>query len=553
MPAASPASLPSPPPSNDGSVAPAAPPAPRPPSPTRRLGAVAAESQAAADVGARILDRGGNAIDAAVAMAFVSAVTQPSSCGLGGGGFATAWDPSTPSGAVIDFRETAPGGLRLRDHLGASPPWERRGVLVGVPGFVAGLTALHGLGGALPWAAVVEDARRLADEGFVVEPWLATTIGWSERALRREPGASFLFTDGGGVPRVGDRLRNAALARTLAGIAAGEGLSTDHVVTAARAVGSTIVAADLERYAAIRRPPIRVPFGGHEVLLPPPPSAGGIAVAQQLLAFPAADVVALEPADAVHLGAEGLRAATAERRQWIGDPAFTRMDLAWLLDPSRLAAVRAALPPSSVTPPSGAPIEDGGTCHVVAWDGGDRVVSLTTSVGSMFGAKIATAGGFFLGDALADFAHDAHARRAITRGPNVPRAGARPTSSMAPAIVVRGGAPVLALGASGGARIPASLVQVLQRVLARGEALERAIDAPRWYAPSGGGLHLEEGLAPLADALRARGEAIDGTRPSYSAVTAVAATRDDDGGVVSHAAAVDPRKGGGALVVTAAD
>ncbi len=506
-----------------------------------------AENEAAVEVGARVLERGGSAADAAVAMAFVSAVVQPTSCGLGGGGFALVWDGQKRVASVIDFRETSPGGLRLRDHLGDAPPWEKRGVLAGVPGFTAGLAELHAGGGRLPWSDLVEDAARLAEGGFVVEPWLATTIRWSEKDLRRVPRASFLFGADGAPPVVGTTLRAEPLARTLRAIAAGAGAArsgplADDVVKSARAAGSSMVGADLASYVAIRRDPLRLPYAGFEILLVPPPSGGGVTLAQQLLAFPPEDLAALEPADAVHLGAEGMRFSTAERRTWVGDPAFTRADLAFLLGGRRLADVRRRLPRSVATVPFGAAIEDGGTCHMVAWDHEDHVVSLTMSVGGMFGSKVLTEGGYFLGDSLSDFAHDALGRRAITRGPNFPRAAARPASSMAPVVVLRDGAPALAIGASGGARIPGSLLQVLQRALGRDEPLEHAIDAPRWHAPSAGGLQIEDGLLPLSDALRERGEALDTPRPSFAAVSGARARRE--GGVTRFEAAADPRKGG---------
>lgn len=505
------------------------------------------------EAGARALEHGGTAIDAVVAMAFVSAVAQPTSCGLGGGGFAVVWDGATRQGSVVDFRETAPGGLRLRDHLGNAPPWEKRGVLAGVPGFTAGLAELHGAGGKLPWSDLVGEAAQLAEEGFVVEPWLATTIGWSLRDLRRVPGAAFLLAPDGAPPAAGSTLRAPALARTLRVIAADGpsamrgGPLVDDLVRSARAAGSSMVAADVASYAAVRRQPLRVPFAGFDVLVVPPPSGGGLTVAQQLLAFPPEDLASLSPADAVHLGAEGMRFSTAERRAWVGDPAFTRADIAQLLDPARLGDVRRRLPRTVATVPSGPAIEDGGTCHLVAWDGEDRVVSLTTSVGGMFGAKVLTEGGWFLGDALGDFAHDALGQRAITRGPNIARSGARPASSMTPVVVLSGGAPAVALGASGGARIPGSVLQVLQRVLARGESLERAIDAPRWHAPSAGGLQIEEGLSPLEGALRERGEALEEPRPTFAAVTAIRAQRDQ--GTLRFEAAADPRKSGKAKVL----
>lgn len=549
---------PIPPPRVSVASPPPLPPAPPALPPLEDRGAVAAESLAAADAGARVLEEGGSAADAVVAMALVAAVVQPTSCGLGGGGFALVWDPASRRATVVDFREVAPGGLRLKDHLGKSPPWERRGVMVGVPGFVAGLAAVHARGGRQPFEKLALGAAALAEGGFRVEPWLAATLVWNEKALRREPRASALFGLGGPegrLPVEGGELRNEPLAKTLRALAERgprafyRGPLAEDVVLGARAFGSSMVAADLADYQPQDREPARVPFGSREVLVPSSPSGGGVVLAQQLLLFPPADVarVAQDSAEGIHLGAEGLRASWGERRSWVGDPAFTRVDMGFLLDPARLRGVRASLPVGSVTPPSGPAIEDGGTCHLVAWDDQGLVVSFTSSIGSMFGAKIATRGGYFLGDSLADFAHDALGQKVLTRGPNFPRARARPASSMAPTLVLEAGEPMLALGGSGGAKIPSAVLQVLQRVLVRDEPLATAIAAPRWHAPSAGGLQIEEGLAPQGEALRARGEAFEAPRASFAAVTAIRVR--PNAGRPSFEAASDPRKGGRAKIV----
>jgi len=525
--------------------------APAEPAPLADRGALAAESEAAAQAGLAILERGGSAVDAAVAMAFTSAVSQPTSCGLGGGGFAMVWDGTKAT--LVDFRETAPGGLRLRDHLSTSPSWDKRGVMVGVPGFVAGLAAVHALGGVLPWSSVVDDARDLAERGFAVEPWLATTVRWSERDLKRVPEAAYLF-EGGGAPHPGDTRKNPALGRTLRALAE-QGPSAfyvgpiaDDAVRGARAAGSTIVGVDLARYVAIAREPLRVRWGTCDIAVAPPPSGGGVVIAQELLAFEPQDVAKLSPGSGLytHLFAEGFREAGAERRAKVGDPAFTRADMTELLDPPRLRAIRRALGSETTRKPDRTLVEDGGTCNLVAWDDRGRVAVVTTSVGGMFGAKIATRGGYFLNDSLTDFAHDALAAKVATKGPNFPRAGARPVSSMAPTLVFEGGKPTLAIGASGGGRIPSSILQVLHRALAQDATLQSAIAAPRFHPPAAGGLSMEEGLASITSDLRARGEAVEDPKPTFSAVSAVRHQRQGDRDTFE--AVADPRKHGSAKI-----
>jgi len=191
-------------------------------------------------------------------------------------------------------------------------------------------------------------------------------------------------------------------------------------------------------------------------------------------------------------------------------------------------------------------VDDEGTCHLVAWDDHGRIALVTTSVGGMFGSKIATAGGFFLGEALTDFAHDAHGAKVATRGPNFPRAGARPASSMAPTLVLRDGRPILAIGGSGGGRIPTSILQVLHRALSPGVSLADAVNAPRFHTPAAGGLQIERELEAVADDLRARGEALDDPEPSFAAVSAL--RLHPEGSTTRVEVAPDPRKDGHARI-----
>ncbi len=526
-------------------VAPAAPPRPR-----DRF-AVASENATGVEVARQVLERGGSAADATVAGVLVACTAHPSSCGLGGGGVSVVVGAGEPF--AIDFRETAPHGLRRADHLGKAPPSKRRGVMVGVPGLVAGLWQLHQRAGKLPWADVVGAAADVAERGFPLSPYMAQAFSWNAAWIRDDAAAKRIAL-GDGESRVGETQKNARLADVLRKVAKDgapgfyQGTVAEDVVKTAREAGGRLTLADLARYRAEVRPALAVAWGDRVVVSAPPPAAGGVLVAQVLGFVTPADLSELGWASGalVHVLAEAVRAAHADRTLFLGDPDFTKMDVGALVDGARLRARRAKVRMDATTLPKLPSIAEGGTLHFVAVDDAGLVVSTTATLTSMFGAKLVTSGGFALNDALTDFTADEYGQRAATRGPNFPRGGARPTSSLTPVVVLAQGAPVLALGGSGGLRAPNAVAQVILAHLGAGKPLAEAVSAPRVHVTSAGALRLEEGLRALEPDLLARGEVIERTGPSFASVVAVALRAE--GGVRVLEPVFDPRKGGAVTV-----
>ena len=538
---------------------------PAPPKKSDRF-AIATENDAALAVAAAVLDRGGNAVDAAVAGVLAAGVAQPSSTGLGGDGFAVVWDAEKKTSFTVDFRVTSPKGLRRVDHLSRTPKHKKRGAMIGVPGMVAGLFAMHQRAGKLPWDDLVGLAADVAERGFVVSPYLAEAFAWL--AAEKDVDPNFSVGEPMAGPKAdasgarplpvpaGASLQNPALAGALRALATGgpkafySGELGRDVVDTARAAGSSMTQADLAAYDAIVREPLSVDWEGFRVLTTPPPSGGGVMLAEMLGLFSKADLASLGfgTGPYVHVLAEGLRTSLADRQLLVGDPAFTKMDLGALLDPARLHAKRAGFRLDATTIPKMRSIKEGGTYHFAVIDESGGAVSVTSTLTDLFGSKLVTRAGFPLNDALVDFAMDDYGQRPTNRGPNFPRGGARPTSSLTPAIVMRDDEVVLALGASGGLRAPSSVVEVLFARLVFERSLAEAVSGPRFHVPTTGALFLDSGLAKLVDDLRARGEIVDAKRADFGAVSAV--ERRTEGGLRVLGAAGDPRKQGVSLVRT---
>ncbi len=530
---------------------PSAPPPTVAPRPRDRF-AVASENATGVEVAREILAEGGNAVDATVAGILVACAAHASSCGLGGGGVAL----DAPAGAepyVVDFRETAPSGIRRADHLSKSAPAKKRGVMIGVPGLVAGLAQLPEKNGKLAWKDVVGNAAAAVELGIPLSPYMAQALSWNAKWVRDDEAARRVYVLDAEL-RVGETMKNPALAKTLGAIAERgprafyEGEIAADVVTSARAAGSRMTPADLSSYRAIVRPALKAPWAGREILAAPPPAAGGVGVAQVLGFVGASDLKELEWGSGalVHVVAEAIRAAYADRALFVGDPDFTKMDPTALLDAEKLRAKRARVKMDATNLPKLPSIAEGGTLHFVAVDDAGDVVSATVSLTGMFGAKVVTKSGFSLNDALTDFTADEYGQRAATRGPNFPRGGARPVSSLTPIVVRKDGKPTLALGGSGGLRAPTAVAQVLLAHVALGRPLAEAVGAPRFHVTSGGALRLDEGLAAIKDDLIGRGEVVDLAGASFAAVTAVAIREED--GVRVLEPVFDPRKGGAITV-----
>ncbi len=550
-----PVAPPAPPPPLPPSEALAAPALPPAPAPKPHRFAVAAESTTAARVAMDVLGRGGNAIDAAVAGALTGGVTHPVSSGIGGGGFAVVWDAKARRVHVLDFRETAPIGLKPSDYWKHSD--RKRGVWAGVPGEIAGLYEMHARWGKLAMADDVKAAATVAEQGFPLSAHMARALRWNASWVKKTPRYAF-FAPGGALLPVKETVKNPALAATLERIAAEgkaafyEGAIAADILETARAGGSHLAARDLKDYRALEREPLHTTWEGYDVFTMPAPSAGGVLMLETLHMHTRADLAAQGAGSGsyLHLLAETFRGAVLDRVRTIGDPAFVKVDAQALVSPERMKARRARISLTTTTPAERFALDEEGTAHLVVVDEEGNVVSITSTVNNMFGCKLVTKGGFVLNDELDDFTPPRVEQRFGIRqgsGPNAPRGGARPASSMTPTLVLAGGAPVLALGGSGGMKIPTATIQVLQASPVFGHSAAEAVTEPRIDTPPTGGLTIDPGVPPalVADLVQ-RGEVVDATKPNFSAVQAIAIGVRAGVRVLDPGA--DPRKGGSTLV-----
>jgi gamma-glutamyltranspeptidase/glutathione hydrolase len=319
------------------------------------------------------------------------------------------------------------------------------------------------------------------------------------------------------------------------------------VATAASAAGALTVD-ELDAYRTVERAPVHVKWEGYDVYTMPPPSAGGLMVAQILGLYSSAELKKLgfESGAYQHLIAEGMRASIADRMRYIGDPAFTAIDFAALTSKERMAARRRRIALDRTHAIPRFAIQEHGTHHLVTADAQGNVVSLTTTVNRAFGAKISGAeSGVVLNDQLDDFTELEDVRPfGLTQSPNRPRPGARPASSMTPTIVTKDGQVVLALGGSGGPTITTNVTQLLLARLVFGKTPEQAVQGRRFYIPTRNAyIFLEKGAPkPLVEDLESRGEIV-ATMPFMGSAVQMIAIENG-----RKLAAADPRKHGKAEV-----
>jgi gamma-glutamyltranspeptidase / glutathione hydrolase len=454
-------------------------------------GLVVSVEEQATRAGVSVLEAGGNAVDAAVATAYALAVTHPSAGNLGGGGFMLVARPGQPT-AALDFRERAPLAtdtvrFNAMQQAGAVGP-----AASAVPGSVAGLNLAERNFGRLGLERVLAPAIALARNGHVVGAREALTLSWAWPSLRRDPEARRVFGSAHGPLRAGDRLVQPELALTLERIAQAGDAGFYAGPTAAalvRAMGSTglITLADLLEYRAALREPLEFEYRGYAVTTMPPPSSGGMAVAQMLLALEslAAYELPAGSADELHLFAEVSKRAQAQRRFELVDPdsapdAMSAAGLAPRLTALALLDVWPRVDPTRATPSSlvnaayqTAEREPEHTTHISVVDADGNAVSCTTTLSGGYGARYMAAGtGVVMNNSLAAFSNV---------GLNLPKGGRRMLSSMAPTLLSTGGRAVALLGSPGGGTIPSTIVQVLRHLVDHGMTLEQAIEAPRLH------------------------------------------------------------------------
>ncbi len=522
---------------------------------TSTSGLVTSVESEATRAGVEMLQRGGNAVDAAVAVAFALAVTHPSAGNIGGGGFMLVRLGNLTE--ALDFRETTPRAMTRERFDSMIARRARDGAAVGVPGSVAGLHLAHERHGKLPWQDVLAPAIRLASKGHALGKRQAQTLRWSWPLLGQNPVAKATFTKPQSKTPLdqGELLRQPRLAVALERIASLGPAGFYRGATAKDLLASlgphgVMTHEDLEAYRAVVRVPLRFSYRGWAVETMPPPSAGGVTLAQTLLMLERARVweAPAKSAQRLHLLAEAMQRAQIERRFHVVDPdslsadELSSKERRWL-DPNTWLAEHPlgsshATPSSSLHPLyEAAARELEHTTHFSVTDAQGGVVSCTMTLSASFGAKLMTRDtGIVLNNAVGSFA---------SVGENTVVGGRRTTSSMAPTLVLDRGSPVLVLGTPGGDTIPSTIAQVLLNLVDDQASLVEAIDAPRIHHGFVPDEIAYERLRPIAPALRKELRAL-----GHRVVASRAAIGDANNLALWEGQAygyADPREGGLAL------
>jgi gamma-glutamyltranspeptidase/glutathione hydrolase len=497
---------------------------------------VVAVSPLAVEVGVDVLRRGGNAVDAAVAVGFALAVVHPAAGNIGGGGFLVLRLASGEV-ATLDYRETAPARATRDMYLDADGtvlPTSMTGHLAaGVPGSVAGLAEAHRRFGRLPWADLIAPAVRLAAEGFHLDTTRAHGIAAAAERLGQFPASARQFLPGGTAPGIGDVLAQPDLARSLRSIAEDgpsvfyAGWIADSIVAEMARGAGLITHADLAGYRPWWRDPVTFAYRGHTIYSMAPASSGGITLALMLNMLEGVDSMpAFGTAAHVHLMAEVMRRAFADRNHYLGDPAFVDMPVEALVSQAYADARRADIEPERATPSAGVvpgPVEATQTTHYSVVDSEGNAVAVTTTINGAFGSAVTVSGaGFLLNNEMDDFAAspDQPNQYGLIQGAaNAIAPGKRMLSAMTPTIVLDPeGALRLVMGTPGGPTIITTVAQVISNVIDHHMPLDSAVAAPRVHHQ-----HLPDtlryergGLAgPALRQLRRMGYAL-GQRRGYS-------------------------------------
>lgn len=496
-------------------------------------GMVVTNAQRATAVGQRILDRGGNAIDAAVATTFALAVVYPEAGNIGGGGFMVTRMGDTT--AALDFREEAPRDATQDMYLDAQGQPTDSSIVgplaAGVPGTVAGLRKAWERFGTMPWTELVQPAIELAAEGFRVNERFAETVRERADLLRRFSASRKLFLSGGDPLEKGDLWKNPDLAATLRRIAekgrAGfyQGKTARLVAKTMKRTGGLITRADLRHYEAKWRMPVTFDYRGYRTVGMPPPSSGGITTAliANILGAYDLDNLGWHAPRSLHLMSESMRRAFAARNHYLGDPDHVEIPRKRLLSGAYADQLGATIS-RKATPSKAVSLETGGdsqesvhTTHISIVDDRGNAVALTTTINFLYGSKVTVGeAGFVLNNEMNDFTAKPGAPNAygLVQGEvNAVAPGKRPLSSMSPTIVLgQGKDPLLVTGARGGPHIISAVFQVMSNVLDYGFDAAAAVRAPRIHHQ-----HLPDrilygpdGLTPrLAQALRKRGHQLE--------------------------------------------
>jgi gamma-glutamyltranspeptidase/glutathione hydrolase len=470
--------------------------------PVRAPGAmVVSQNEVASEAGAQALRDGGTAIDAAIATAFVLAVTHPTAGNIGGGGF-IVYRPAAGTAEAYDFREMAPAAatptMFLEGGKYSAKIHHNSSLSVGVPGTVAGLYLAWKEHGKLPWKRLVEPAIGLARDGFRVTDGLSRSLGSVLKSMAPYPVSVAQFSKGGTPYEAGDVLKQPDLARTLQRIAdqgpAGfyEGETAALVEKEMAAHGGLITRADLKAYQPRKRTPITGTYRGYDIVSMPAPSSGGVGLIEQLNILEGNDLKALgfRSAAGTHALIEAMRRSFADRARYLGDPDFVSgMPIAKLTSKEYATSLRRTISATRASKSSPTsfewPAESDETTHLSVVDRDRNAVSLTYTLEAGYGSKIVVAGaGFLLNNEMGDFNAGPGLTTAdglIGTEPNMAAPGKRMLSSMTPAIISKDGKLFMVTGSPGGRTIINTVVQTVINVIDYGMNAQEAVDAPRLH------------------------------------------------------------------------
>jgi gamma-glutamyltranspeptidase/glutathione hydrolase len=478
-------------------------------------GIVVSVHELASRAGVEIMQAGGNAVDAAVATGFALAVVHSGAGNIGGGGFMLVRmaDGKTH---FLDYREKAPAAATRDMYLDAQgnviPGASEIGYKsIGVPGSVAGMVYAEKKWGKLTLKQVMAPALKLAREGFALS-W-GEAREFHDDGLAKFPESHRIFQRNGDYYKPGEIFRQPDLARTLACIADNpddfyHGSLARELAAAIQKGGGLITAEDLAHYEVKEREPVRGSYRGYEVISSPPPSSGGTVLVESLNILEAYNLANMgdRSAESIHYTVEAFRRAFFDRAEFLGDPDFTKIPVAQLIDKKYAAAWGESIDPTHASaskelkrpavfseleqyaaahPPAAAPPESQHTTHYSVMDADGNAVAVTTTINDWFGSRVTAEGlGFLMNDEMDDFSAKPGAPNAdgLIQGPaNAIGPGKRPLSSMTPTIVVHDGKTVLVLGSPGSSKIITTVANVLMGVVDYGMNIQEAVNAPRFH------------------------------------------------------------------------
>ncbi len=528
-------------------------------------GMVVGQEKISTRVGADILSKGGNAVDAAVATGFAMAVTYPRAGNIGGGGFMVIHSAQKNEDVAIDYRETAPMAATRDMFLGADgkPDTAKsrdQALGIGVPGTVAGLAlALEKYGsGKFTLAELIAPAIDLARNGFVITDDNADTFpAWHVRLARWPSTLKAMARNDGTALREGDRLFQADLGETLLAVAERgpvgfyQGPVAEKLIGSIRGAGGIMTLDDLMAYRPVIRQPVRGTYRGYDIVSMPLPSSGGTVLMQTLNILEGYNIgdMGAGSVSTLHVFTEALKRSYADRARYLGDPAFVNAPISRLLDKDYAARLRATINPDRATPAAEivsalpAPREGSNTTHFSVIDRFGNAVSNTYTLNFSYGVGLVADGtGVLLNNELDDFTAAPGASNVyglVGYEANLPGPGKRPLSSMTPTIVLKDNKPVLVTGSPGGSRIISAVAQVIVNVIDHKMDAARAVASARlhhqWLPDQ---LYLERGFPDdVVEALKAKGHVIN-DRLGQTSANSLAVTPE---GIIG---APDPRTRG---------